>query len=128
MSQDLIFSKTQKLILLLYPPLLPLRIPEAEQSHKSSSASPQLDYDHIIALLRRADYSTAEKAIGSFLQRYPEHELAGNVAYWLGETFYVRKAYAAAAQAFAEGIESYDQSVKIPDMLLKLGSLFATSW
>ncbi len=39
----------------------------------------------------------------------------------MGETYYVRAQYKEAARSFAEGFQSYPESAKAPDMLLKLG-------
>ena len=39
----------------------------------------------------------------------------------MGETFYVRGQYKDSARAFAEGFQTYPDSAKAPDMLLKLG-------
>ena len=55
------------------------------------------------------------------LVRFPAHKLAGNAQYWLGETFYVRRQFKQAAEAFLAGYTTYQQSAKAPDSLLKLG-------
>ncbi len=46
--------------------------------------------------------------------------------YWLGETYYVRGDYQKAAVAFAEGFQTYPDSAKAPDNLLKLGMSLAS--
>jgi tol-pal system protein YbgF len=101
----------------------------APQSRQSASLDPgalpagsaQDQYNYAFGLLRQADYPAAEKALRSFLQRYPNDPLAGNAQYWLGETYYVRGDYNNAAAAFAEGYRKYPQGGKGPDSLLKLG-------
>lgn len=82
-------------------------------------------YEHAFGLLRQADYAKAEKALRAFVKAHPEHELAGNAKYWLGETFYVRGNYNQAAVTFAEGFQTYPDSNKAPDNLLKLGMSLA---
>ena len=73
-------------------------------------------------LLRAGDYGGAERGLQLFLELNPDHPLAANAAYWLAETYYVRKNYAAAAAAFARNYRSYGKSApKAPDNLLKLG-------
>ena len=84
-------------------------------------ATPQDQYNYAFNLLRQADYPAAEQALRTFVQRNPNDPLAGNAQYWLGETFFVRKDYANAASAFAEGYKKYPQSGKGSDNLLKLG-------
>lgn len=86
---------------------------------------PEARYEHAFGLLRQADYAEAEKALRAFVAAHPEHELAGNAKYWLGETFYVRENYNQAAVTFAEGFQAYPDSSKAPDNLLKLGMSLA---
>ena len=57
----------------------------------------------------------------SFLTKFPEHKLASNAQYWLGESYYGRKDYAKAAVAFAKGYEKYKDGNKGADNILKLG-------
>ena len=83
---------------------------------------PQQQYDAAMELLRAGDYGGAERGLQLFLELNPDHELAPNAAYWLAESYYVRKNYAAAAAAFARNYRSYGKSAaKAPDNLLKLG-------
>ena len=55
------------------------------------------------------------------MTQYPQHELAGNAHYWLGESLYGQANYKDAAQTFLDGYKAYPQSPKAPDTLLKLG-------
>jgi tol-pal system protein YbgF len=89
---------------------------------KISSLPPQQQYDAAMQLLRAGDYAGAEGGLQLFLDLNPEHALAPNAAYWLAETYYVRKSYAAAAAAFARNYRVYGNGdTKAPDNLLKLG-------
>jgi tol-pal system protein YbgF len=83
---------------------------------------PQQQYDAAMQLLRAGDYGGAEGGLQLFLDLNPDHALAPNAAYWLAETYYVRKSYAAAAAAFARNYRVYGKDdTKAPDNLLKLG-------
>jgi tol-pal system protein YbgF len=82
-------------------------------------------YQYAFDLLRQNKYGDAEQALRTFVDQYPEHPLAGNASYWLGETFYVRQDYDNAALTFAEGFQKYPQGGKAPDSLLKLGMSLA---
>ena len=83
---------------------------------------PQQQYDAAMELLRAGDYAGAERGLQLFLDLNPDHALASNAAYWLAETLYVRKNYAAAAAAFARNYRTYGRTAaKAPDNLLKLG-------
>ncbi|HXV73925.1 MAG TPA: tol-pal system protein YbgF, partial [Sphingomonadales bacterium] len=89
-----------------------LRLPEGSVKEQ---------YDFALSYLRKGDYTSAEQLFQAFLTLNPNHELAGNAQYWLGETFYVRQNYPEAAQAFLAGFQNYTQGAKGPDNLLKLG-------
>jgi tol-pal system protein YbgF len=82
-------------------------------------------YHDAFKMLQDGDYAGAEKAFKTFVQRNPQHVLAGNAQYWLGETYYARRDYQNAMAAFAEGYKVYKASPKGPDNLLKLGITLA---
>lgn len=91
----------------------------------SPKGSPDEQYAAAFGLLRAGDYSAAADGMEQFIKNNPDHELAGNAVYWLGETYYVRKDYARAATYFLDGFQKYPQSRKGPDNLLKLGMTLA---
>ena len=82
-------------------------------------------YNEAFKLLQDGDYAGAERGFKTFLQRHPQHVLAGNAKYWLGETYYARRDYQNAMTSFAEGYKDYKTSPKGPDNLLKLGITLA---
>jgi tol-pal system protein YbgF len=84
------------------------------------AATPEAQYEFAYGLLIRRDIPSVEVALAEFVSKHPDHPLAGNALYWLGETFYVRQDFMAAARTFAEGYSSYPKSSKAPDNLLKL--------
>lgn len=98
--------------------------PVAPEPAPAAPADPQAAYDSAYQLLRQADYDQAEVQLQRFIEAFPEHQLAGNAYYWLGETFYVRNNYEQAAIAFARGYKSFPAGSKAPDNLLKLGMAF----
>ncbi|MBX9590176.1 MAG: tol-pal system protein YbgF [Hyphomonadaceae bacterium] len=81
---------------------------------------PQQLYEQAYGALLQKDYATAEAGFDDFLRRHSNHQLAGNAQYWLGETFYVRGQFRAAAAAFLKGYQTYSRSPKAPESLLKL--------
>ncbi len=87
--------------------------------------SPQAQYDNAFRLLSQTQYQEAGQAFAAFLTQNPDHQLAGNAKYWLGETYYVQGQYTEAAVTFAEGFQDYPDSAKAPDNLLKLGKSLA---
>ena len=94
--------------------------PAAAAPTADANANPQALYDDGFAKLRAADYANAEKSFKQFLSGNPQHALAGNAAYWLGETYYVRGQFKEAAVTFADGYQKYPKNSKAPDNLLKL--------
>ncbi len=91
-----------------------------DQSNILPSGTMQSQYDFAFSLLKQGNYEEAGQAFQEFLELYPQRELSGNAAYWLGESYYARKDYQRSAQIFAEGFKNYPGSSKAPDNLLKL--------
>lgn len=85
------------------------------------NGTPQQQYDYAFDILRQADYASAERALRLFLEAHSTDALAGNAQYWLGETYYVRGDFEQAAVEFLSGYQTYPNSSKGPDNLLKLG-------
>lgn len=86
----------------------------------NTAGSDQLYHDGY-KMMMDGDYAGAERAFKTFVQRNPQHVLASNAQYWLGESYYARRDYQNAAVAFAEGYKVYKNGQKGPDSLLKLG-------
>ncbi len=91
----------------------------------TTSIPPETDparaYENAISLLKQRDYSLAEKAFRDFLKVNPDHTLAPNAKYWLGEAYFAQNKYDQAARIFAEGYQKYPKGAKAADNLLKLG-------
>jgi tol-pal system protein YbgF len=100
------------------PPRFGMAPPPGNQGEPE--AQPQQLYEQAYGFLLQKDYGAAEQGFDDFLKRHPSHQLAGNAQYWLGETFYVRGQYRAAAAAFLKGYQTYARSPKAPECLLKL--------
>jgi len=83
--------------------------------------TPQQQYDYAMTLLGRSDYAGASNAFQEFIDKNPNSPLTSNARYWLGESFYVRQDYNAAARVFLEGYTKDQKGPKAPDALLKLG-------
>lgn len=82
-------------------------------------------YDYAITLLRQQKFDQAEPAFKAFIEAHGDDKLAGNARYWLGETYYVRRSYQEAAQAFFDGFTKDPNGAKAADSLLKLGMSLA---
>jgi tol-pal system protein YbgF len=93
----------------------------ASNTPATQKLSPEQQYEQARRYLGQGKMAEAEQSLKVFMDSYPQHELASNAQYWLGETYYVRENYAAAAQAFVQGYQKYKTGSKAPDSLLKLG-------
>jgi tol-pal system protein YbgF len=101
---------------------LPRPDPAAATPPPSTSLPAQRQYDSAMELLRAGDYPNAEQGLALFLDLNPDHPLASNAAYWMAESLYVRRNYAAAASNFARNYRTYGKEApKAADNLLKLG-------
>jgi tol-pal system protein YbgF len=86
-----------------------------------SPESPEALYERSNESLLRRQFGDAEAGFRTFIQKYPDHSLAGSAQYWLGETYYAQSDFRQAAQAFLQGYRQYPDSRRAPDSLLKLG-------
>jgi tol-pal system protein YbgF len=84
-------------------------------------ADDKASYQTAFNLLKDGQYDRAITAFQSFLAAFPTSSLADNGQYWLGEAYYVTKAYPEALAAFQRVADKYPQSRKLPDALLKIG-------
>ena len=91
------------------------------------AGTPKEQYDFAIKLLFEQEFDQAETVLQAFLSAHPNDALASNAQYWLGETYYVRQEFAAAAKVFAEGYKKYKDGAKAADNLLKLAMSLASS-
>jgi len=87
--------------------------------------SAQERYRFAFDLTRQARYDEAELAFRAFIDAHGDDTLADNARYWLAETYYVRKRYAEAAQAFFTAYQKAPGGAKAADSLLKLGMTMA---
>tara|TARA_Y100000768_G_C23910101_1_gene649545 strand:+ start:223 stop:1131 length:909 start_codon:yes stop_codon:yes gene_type:complete len=76
----------------------------------------QLAFDNI----RNKNWDEAKNSFIKFIENNPQNQLSGSAHYWLGELYILEKEYRDAALIFAEGYQSFPESIKAPDMLFKL--------
>jgi tol-pal system protein YbgF len=102
------------------PGMTPAPVATAALPLPLDSTNPKELYETAYGYLLQRDYGAAQAAFDDFLAKYPNDSLSGNAQYWLGETHFVRGQYKAAAGAFLKGYQTFAQSAKAPDSLLKL--------
>lgn len=78
-------------------------------------------YQQGLDAVKTGENDLAVQKFTSLMTKYPNHKLAGNAQYWMGEAYYAKKDYAKAAVSFAKGYEKYKNGSKGADNILKLG-------
>jgi len=81
----------------------------------------QRDYEKAYGFYLEHRYDEALTLFRDFLKHYPQHHLADNAQYWVGEIFYDLEDYPNAILAFKEVVTRYAEETKAPDALLKMG-------
>ena len=85
------------------------------------AGSDQDNYQLAFDLLKNGRYAESAQAFDQFLAIFPSSPLADNAQYWLAETYYVQRQFTTALPTFQAIIDSYPDSSKLPDALLKIG-------
>jgi tol-pal system protein YbgF len=88
-----------------------------ELASGDAAAQYKAGYDAIV----RGDYAFAEDQFRQFIALYPKDLQAPDATNWLGEALLQRQAYDEAADVLLTGFQTYQQSARAPDLLLKLG-------
>lgn len=93
----------------------------------TGESAPEL-YDRALKMIRETqDFSAGRELMQTFLKRYPDHDLAVNAAYWIGETYYAEKNYEQAILQFEEIIQKYGDHPKVASAMLKQALAFESS-
>jgi len=80
-------------------------------------------YQQAYEALRNGHNAQAIAEFNALLSKNPKGEYANNAQYWLGEAYRVNQDVDSARKAFNSVIENYPGSSKVPDALLKLGTI-----
>lgn len=86
----------------------------------TSRPAPQEAYNKAYAAYQAQRYDKAKALFKRFVSKYPNHSLADNAQYWIGESYYDTEDYANAILAFKEVATRYSDGNKAPDALLKI--------
>jgi tol-pal system protein YbgF len=93
----------------------------------AGESAPEL-YDRALKKIREEqDFKAGRELMEAFLKRYPEHDLAVNAAYWIGETYYAEKNYEQAILQFEEIIQKYGDHPKVASAMLKQALAFEST-
>ena len=84
-------------------------------------ASPEKLYASAMASFRSEEHAQAVREFGELVDRFPQHPLASNSQYWIGEVSYRQRDFRQALVEFQKVVDGYPQSAQVPEALLKLG-------
>ena len=71
------------------------------------------------SILDAGQLDEARGAFEAFLNAHPDHPLADNALYWIGETWYAKALWLKAARVFGQVVERFPHGNKVPDAMLK---------
>ncbi len=78
-------------------------------------------YQQARTLLLANQPKEAADLFSTFVEKHPDHSLADNALYWLGECYYTRGNYSKTVEVFKKLVTTYPKAGKVPDALLKTG-------
>jgi tol-pal system protein YbgF len=91
---------------------------------KEVPATPDAIYMKGLDVFKAGDMPAARGIFTNFLEQYPQHDLAANAHYWIGETYYSEKSYEPAILAFQDVIKNFPTRDKVPAAMLKQAMAF----
>jgi tol-pal system protein YbgF len=96
---------------------------------KEQTIGVQQDYNDVSQLsavgqkkLAEGDFSGAQTAFKQYLEFNPDAADAGEVNYWLGESYFVRGGYADAADSYIASMRKDPSGEKAPDAMVRLAA------
>jgi len=78
-------------------------------------------YERTLTRFKDGDLDGARQGFAEFLVHYPHSDLAPNARFWLGESYYGKKDYTRAIDAYDQVQLNHPSSEKVPAALLKKG-------
>ncbi len=95
--------------------------PESAMTGVFAAEDPEALYNKALGTYNARDYNQCKPLFEQFLATYPEHDLADNARYWMGECLYSQKNYLGAIDQFKKVVQQYPEGGKVPAALLKTG-------
>ena len=90
---------------------------------EDEAADPQALYDAALAALRRGSVSTARAGFQEFLRAAPEHRMAPDAQYNIGQSYEQGRDAAAAITAYEAVLSEHATSARAPAALLRIARL-----
>jgi tol-pal system protein YbgF len=103
------------------PAIKPTASMNSGNAMSTDPANEEAAYGVAFEALKQKDYVESARLFKSFIDTYPQAQLAPNAWYWLGESYYVTQNYEIAQKSFEGLLSQFPDSNKVPDGMLKLG-------
>ncbi len=94
-----------------------------EAAGGEEAGDPQELFDASLAALRRGSVGTARAGFEEFLTSHPQHRLAADAQYNIGQSYEQGREPANAITAYGRVVELYPTSARAPAALLRMGRL-----
>ncbi len=95
-------------------------MPRAENRSAALMADRE-SYERTLTRFKDGDLDGARQGFAEFLVQHPHSDLAPNARFWLGESYYGKKDYSRAIDAYDQVQLNHPASEKVPAALLKKG-------
>lgn len=99
----------------------PQESPRFESPQSNFDSPDRARYDRLLTMFRDGDLEGARQGFTGFLSEYPNSSLAPNARFWLGESYYGKKDFQKAIDAYDKVEIDYPSSEKVPAAILKKG-------
>ncbi len=99
----------------------PQESPKFEPAQATADPPDRVRYERVLSLFRDGDLEGARQGFIGFLEEYPNSNLAPNARFWLGESYFGKKEFQRAIDAYDKVEIDYPGSEKIPAAILKKG-------
>jgi tol-pal system protein YbgF len=99
----------------------PQESPKFEPVPASADSPDRVRYERVLGLFRDGDLEGARQGFTGFLEEYPNSNLAPNARFWLGESYFGKKDFQRAIDAYGKVEIDYPGSEKVPAAILKKG-------
>ncbi len=99
----------------------PQESPKFEPVQASADPPDRVRYERVLSLFRDGDLEGARQGFTGFLEDYPNSNLAPNARFWLGESYFGKKEFQRAIDAYDKVEIDYPGSEKVPAAILKKG-------
>lgn len=99
----------------------PQESPKSDPAQVAADPPDRVRYERLLALFRDGDLEGARQGFAGFLDEFPNSNLAPNARFWMGESYFGKKDFQKAIDAYDKVEVDYPSSEKVPSAILKKG-------